>query len=53
MRSSATRGRAADRLASAGIREHRLVVIGNGLAPELFAAAEPVLARRPDYCASA
>ena len=38
---------AADRLAAAGIREHRLVVIGNGLSPELFATAEPVLPRRP------
>jgi len=38
---------AAERLASAGIREHRLVVMGNGLASEFFAAAEPVLPRRP------
>jgi len=38
---------AAARLADAGVREQRLVVIGNGLAPELFAAAEPVLPRRP------
>jgi L-malate glycosyltransferase len=37
---------AAARLADAGVREQRLVVIGNGLAPELFAAADPLLLRR-------
>jgi glycosyltransferase involved in cell wall biosynthesis len=38
---------AAARLADAGIRERNLFVIGNGLAPELFAPAEPLLPRRP------
>ena len=37
---------AAQRLAEAGVREDRLVVIGNGLAPELFASTEPALPRR-------
>jgi glycosyltransferase involved in cell wall biosynthesis len=37
---------AAERLAQAGIREQRLIVIGNGLAPELFAEATPILPRR-------
>ena len=38
---------AARGLANAGIRERNLFVIGNGLAPELFAQTEPLWPRRP------
>lgn len=37
---------AADRLSQAGLPGHKLVVIGNGLPPETFAANTPALERR-------
>ena len=38
---------AADRLLQAGLPEHKLVVIGNGLPPSAFAEASPTLSRVP------